>query len=693
MNRRTFLAAAGAFSSSAALRSQTLIPPAAAPDPAVEKVLAIFKTHLDVGFTDLAERVMATYFERFIPGVLSLTERIAREGRQDRYVWTTGSWLIYRYLEEAPAEERRRMERAIEAGVLVWHGLPFSVESELLDRPAFRLATAYAARLDARFHRKTLAAKMTDVAGHSRGIVPVMAEAGLELLHVGVNDACPLPDTAPLFRWKSPDNTELTMLFQSGYGDVMVLPGGRTAVSVNFTGDNRGPHTLEQIDRIYARLRERFPKARVFASDLNQLAMEIRPLRASLPVVTQEIGDTWVHGAASDPLLMARYRELSRLRQEWVAEGKLEANGEADLEFGKQFLRVPEHTWGMNIESLHDYTSYDTAAFRAARSRPEFKRMEASWAEKRSCIDMAVATLPAGMAAQARERLAALRPARAKLTGAADAARPESPYDTRHFRIAFDGRTGAVCGLEDRATGRQWAHADHPLGLFAYETFSQPDFDRWMRQYVREKYRKVDWTVRGWTKPGLEKSSAKSGLSFARLKRLRHQRSAEGDRFVAELEMPDEENSGSPREVEIETLLPASERAVRMTMKWFRKPAVRLPEALWFSFTPDVTPEGRWEMDKMGQAVSPLDVVANGARTQHGVIRGVSYRDGRGGVDIETADAFLAMPGRRALLTFDNRQPDMAGGMHFCLYNNLTGTNYTMWYEDDAQFRFALRFG
>jgi hypothetical protein len=156
-------------------------------DETVEKVHVIFKTHLDIGFTDMAATVMKTYFDRFIPGVLSLSEQIEREHREDRYIWTTGSWLIYRYLEEASPESRRRMERAILAGDFVWHGLPFSTHSELMDRSMFRLGTAYSARLDQRFGRKTVAGKMTDVPGHSRGVVPIMVEAGLELLHIGAN--------------------------------------------------------------------------------------------------------------------------------------------------------------------------------------------------------------------------------------------------------------------------------------------------------------------------------------------------------------------------------------------------------------------------------------------------------------------------------------------------------------------------
>jgi len=31
-------------------------------------------------------------------------------------------------------------------------------------------------------------------------------------------------------------------------------------------------------------------------------------------------------------------------------------------------------------------------------------------------------------------------------------------------------------------------------------------------------------------------------------------------------------------------------------------------------------------------------------------------------------------------------------GMHFDLYNNLWGTNFPMWFEDDCRFRFRLIF-
>ena len=64
----------------------------------IEKVHLIFKTHLDIGFTDLAENVINRYIDHFIPSALSLSEELRNNDFPERFVWTTGSWLIYEYL-------------------------------------------------------------------------------------------------------------------------------------------------------------------------------------------------------------------------------------------------------------------------------------------------------------------------------------------------------------------------------------------------------------------------------------------------------------------------------------------------------------------------------------------------------------------------------------------------------------------
>ena len=86
------------------------------------------------------------------------------------------------------------MEEAIDAGDVVWHGLPFTTYTEMMDASLFRFGLSLSQELDRRFGKKTIAAKMSDVPGHTRAIVPMLAEAGIRVLHIGVNPSSTPPD-------------------------------------------------------------------------------------------------------------------------------------------------------------------------------------------------------------------------------------------------------------------------------------------------------------------------------------------------------------------------------------------------------------------------------------------------------------------------------------------------------------------
>jgi hypothetical protein len=148
---------------------------------------------------------------------------------------------------------------------------------------------------------------------------------------------------------------------------------------------------------------------------------------------------------------------------------------------------------------------------------------------------------------------------------------------------------------------------------------------------------------------------------------------------------------GAPRLVTIEYRFPRAAATVEINLQWFAKKACRFPEALWFSFVPKGVLPGTWLLDKMGFPVSPCDVARNGNRNLHAVEEGVNVGL-RGGqrLRIDSRDAALVSPGERRLLQFDNTLPALENGMHFNLYNNIWGTNFPMWYEDDARFRFAI---
>ncbi len=130
---------------------------------------------------------------------------------------------------------------------------------------------------------------------------------------------------------------------------------------------------------------------------------------------------------------------------------------------------------------------------------------------------------------------------------------------------------------------------------------------------------------------------------------------------------------------------------LNVSVWWFEKPPTRLPEALWLTFNPKAADPKRWSLDKTGEAVSPFEVVASGNRHMHALQRGFGYREGEHLFEVETMDAPVVAVGERTPLKFSNAQPDPGKGLHSCLYNNAWGTNYIMWYGEDARFRYVIR--
>ena len=147
---------------------------------------------------------------------------------------------------------------------------------------------------------------MTDVPGHTRSIIAPLARNGVKFLHIGVNPACPIPAVPSFCRWRDPDGNEIMLVYQQDYGTEDILPDGKTVISVNFTGDNHGPHSYEAVKKIYAGLRERYPNAEIIAASFNEIAEALEKHKDTLPVVTSEIGDTWIYGYGSSPIRMAK---------------------------------------------------------------------------------------------------------------------------------------------------------------------------------------------------------------------------------------------------------------------------------------------------------------------------------------------------------------------------------------------------
>lgn len=85
---------------------------------------------------------------------------------------------------------------------------------------------------------------------------------------------------------------------------------------------------MDEVVQSLNSVRQEYPDAEVIASTFDAFLEDIEPARDQLPVLTGEIGDTWIYGVPSDPLKIAQNRELLRLLEECLENESPEMKGE-----------------------------------------------------------------------------------------------------------------------------------------------------------------------------------------------------------------------------------------------------------------------------------------------------------------------------------------------------------------------------
>lgn len=73
---------------------------------ASETIHLIFKTHLDIGFTDFAGNILKTYFDVFIPSAIDTARKLKETGSARPFSGRQVAWLIYEYLRQGTAAQR-----------------------------------------------------------------------------------------------------------------------------------------------------------------------------------------------------------------------------------------------------------------------------------------------------------------------------------------------------------------------------------------------------------------------------------------------------------------------------------------------------------------------------------------------------------------------------------------------------------
>jgi hypothetical protein len=200
---------------------------------------------------------------------------------------------------------------------------------------------------------------------------------------------------------------------------------------------------------------------------------------------------------------------------------------------------------------------------------------------------------------------------------------------------------------------------------FRYESYDAADIERWLDTYLTTR---PYWAPLDHAKPGLENARTARSQVFApgadgKLDPIAH----------AQLGAPAGISWGFRG-------LDANRLEIAVTLH--DKPANRMPEASFVSFTP----AGRhdWQFLKTGLWLRASKVAPRGGGQLQAV---ASIRTD--GVSLSPLDTPLVAPARTDFMAFDTLPPDFSAGLRFNLHNNKWGTNFAMWWGAES---FTARF-
>ncbi|MFR6150915.1 MAG: hypothetical protein ACLUJ0_15360 [Ruthenibacterium lactatiformans] len=227
----------------------------------------------------MGQTVLDSYVQEHIPHAIDLALKI-NTPEHKKFIWTVGSFLADYYKRHATPEQLEKMDEAIRLGYFRWHGLAVTSHTELQSPEVLAYNLSVSRKLDREYGVHTIAAKMTDVPGHTIALVRPLSEAGIRYLHIGVNPSSRVPRVPEVFRWRR-DGHEVIVHYSAQYGQAISIPGFDEALEFAHTNDNRGPQDAAQVEAELARIQAKYPGAVVEASTLDAFAASLEKSAAA----------------------------------------------------------------------------------------------------------------------------------------------------------------------------------------------------------------------------------------------------------------------------------------------------------------------------------------------------------------------------------------------------------------------------
>lgn len=723
-----------------------------APAVKIDTVHVVQASHFDAGFLMPTSAILSLWWYTHFPRAAVIgaaLEANATSPGSPRLRFMTQSWIVSLFLDCPPgipnlrcpnATEVAAVQESIAKGWLTWHAYPFNAELELSDYTLLAAGVQLTHVLDdATGQRRKTVLSQRDVPGMTRAVLTTLLGEGVRGVTVGVNGASTPPTVPRAFLWADPKgNTPVPALWHPyGYGwdsssgvgpyeDAVIIPGFNQALVMSWRGDNAGPYdTPEQAVVEWGLIADTFPGATIIASTFDDWWDAMLPAISGpnaniLPTLSNEIGDTWLHGVPSDPQKAAWMTRAGVLRAQCLA-GRLPGvtcspSDPAFANFTRLLLKNTEHTWGLDVKTwLHDAVNWsnEQLALAIAQGDPNFLAMVTSWNEQRDYgIWYAIEALGEHpLAALLQEAWDALTPPPPPASPAAAGFSPlepgAAPISTGAVTIGFDASTGAISTLIDEVTGHVWsnASASSALSLLEYHTYDGDDYVTFINAYYccGAQAPPPDWFRLDFGKPNVSLAAPVHSVVHPSLVSAWYRKEASGQTvtFLTELTFPALYHTtyGAPESIWVTysvptPALPSRHRGINVTVASYNKTATRLPEALFWRLNATSSNASSWNYESVGMVIDPTTVVDRGNSHYHGVDSGGVQQVEPDGTKMTAVsyDAPVATFGKPSGFPTPTTltAADIAAGLHsdgfgFMLTNNLWGTNYVMWSPFNAE--------
>lgn len=614
------------------------------------KIICVFKTHFDIGYTDLAENVVKRYGGQMLSDVLDACEKSATNPPNKRFVWTMAAWPMLRSLEVCSEENRIRAEKCIANGQLVVHALPYTLHTESLGRGDMAHLFDSAEEFCRRFGRPfPLSAKMTDVPGHTVALVAPLAERGVKFLHLGCNPASTPPRVPTMFWWEDDRGNRVLTFYNNTYGSTVVPPKDwpfPVWLSLCQTNDNMGPQSVEILEEIERTAKSAIPDAEVVFGTMDDFYNEISKCDLSgLPVIKKDLGDTWIHGVGTYP------KEVGLIRRARAVAEKAPLQSDERREFYENSLLFSEHTWGMDIKTFLTWQrSYEKEKFLQERTLPRYQLVEESWNEQR----------------RRAEKCAEIASRYAPLYGEF----PKSLTENDRYIIYMDGARPVI---RNKITGRTVT-----VG-YTYEIVGTQKMTEFMRRYLTRFYA---WALSDFGRDNYgEVEDRRFGIRLART-------SVTESGVEAEYITPREstEKFGNAERIKFTIGIVGNKVLCRVNL--YGKQASPYIEAGHAVFTTNSRGD-KYGIRKIDKDLDPATDIEYNANN---ILYCISDRASIDDVAIDPIDSPLVSFGKSAIYRFNGgkfKRPAKPA-MYFNLFNNMWGTNFPQWTEGDFVFDFYI---